>query len=328
MKVSRTRTLVQTAALVALCSLPLTAHPRVAQNPHLGLKTFSTPSHQGFAEANPLIAPGLAESLCHQGVRSRCSGAELDDETGMDYFLARYYSSTLGRFTRPDPLIPMIEASSKAALFSFAADPRQWNKYQYALNNPLNVVDPNGRQAVNPDGTNASFNVKFGNYTARVDMNPHDNPNAHVKRGGKNIGRLSIRPGGKIWFQSVRGETIPNRIGIAIKKAVRAQRQKLARGSALLSLSIGVVPALGDIREELETGFVFEGEAAKLANLETAAEFLGEGQTIQIVDPNDPLGRKVHKFKVVKGEFVNTDSSSCFQITQNDEGNIDVVCSQ
>ncbi len=135
MPVSRTRTLVQTAALVAICSLPLAAHTRVAQNSPLGLKTFSTPSHQGFAEANPLIAPGLAESLCHQGVRSRCSAKERDEESDLDYFGARYFSASLGRFTGADA--PFADQN--------AADPQSWSLYSYVRNNPLRFTDPSGR---------------------------------------------------------------------------------------------------------------------------------------------------------------------------------------
>jgi RHS repeat-associated protein len=30
---------------------------------------------------------------------------ERDDESGLDYFGARYYASSLGRFARPDPLL-------------------------------------------------------------------------------------------------------------------------------------------------------------------------------------------------------------------------------
>ncbi len=148
MTVSRTRTLVQVAALVAICSLPLAAHTRVAQNSPLGLKTFSTPSHQGFAEANPLIAPGLAESLCHQGVRSRCSAKERDDESNLDYFGARYHSAALGRFTRPDPLDWLSwqngNRESRQRFEAFISDPQGFNKYVYTRNNPLTFVDPDG----------------------------------------------------------------------------------------------------------------------------------------------------------------------------------------
>jgi RHS repeat-associated protein len=37
------------------------------------------------------------------GVRMKFTGKERDTETGLDYFGARYYSSTQGRFTSVDP---------------------------------------------------------------------------------------------------------------------------------------------------------------------------------------------------------------------------------
>jgi len=59
---------------------------------------------------------------------------ERDNETGLDYFNARYYSSMQGRFTSPDPLL----ASGNPAL------PQSWNRYSYCVNNPLINVDPSG----------------------------------------------------------------------------------------------------------------------------------------------------------------------------------------
>ena len=35
-------------------------------------------------------------------MRQKFTSKERDNETGLDYFLARYYSSTQGRFTSPD----------------------------------------------------------------------------------------------------------------------------------------------------------------------------------------------------------------------------------
>ena len=62
------------------------------------------------------------------------TGKERDAETGLDYFGARYISSAQGRFTSPDPkLLP-----------SDFSNPQRWNKYAYALNNPLRYVDPDG----------------------------------------------------------------------------------------------------------------------------------------------------------------------------------------
>ncbi len=38
------------------------------------------------------------------GVRQKFTSKERDNETGLDYFLARYYGSTAGRFMSIDPL--------------------------------------------------------------------------------------------------------------------------------------------------------------------------------------------------------------------------------
>jgi RHS repeat-associated protein len=68
------------------------------------------------------------------GVRQKFTQKERDNETGLDYFLARYYASTQGRFTTPDPLL------ASGTIY----DPQTWNRYAYTLNNPLRFVDPTG----------------------------------------------------------------------------------------------------------------------------------------------------------------------------------------
>ncbi len=65
------------------------------------------------------------------------TGKERDQESGLDYFGARYYSAAQGRFTSPDPLMASARIS----------DPQTWNRYSYALNNPLRLVDPDGMNA-------------------------------------------------------------------------------------------------------------------------------------------------------------------------------------
>jgi RHS repeat-associated protein len=62
------------------------------------------------------------------------TGKERDTESGNDYFGARYYGSSMGRFLSPDPLLDS----------GLPDDPQTWNRYTYALNNPLRVVDPTG----------------------------------------------------------------------------------------------------------------------------------------------------------------------------------------
>jgi RHS repeat-associated protein len=67
-------------------------------------------------------------------VRQKFGGYERDNETGLDFAQARYFGSTQGRFTSVDPL------QESATL----GNPQSWNRYTYALNNPLVYIDPTG----------------------------------------------------------------------------------------------------------------------------------------------------------------------------------------
>jgi RHS repeat-associated protein len=67
--------------------------------------------------------------------QSRSTGKERDTESGNDYFGARYYASTMGRFLSPDP-ITVTPAR--------VANPQQLNLYAYVANNPLRLIDPTG----------------------------------------------------------------------------------------------------------------------------------------------------------------------------------------
>jgi RHS repeat-associated protein len=85
-------------------------------------------------------------------VRQQFTLKERDVETGLDYFLGRYYSPIQGRFTSPDefrggPVELYYFVSDAAANPTFYADlrnPQSLNKYQYSYNNPLRYVDPDG----------------------------------------------------------------------------------------------------------------------------------------------------------------------------------------
>jgi RHS repeat-associated protein len=57
---------------------------------------------------------------------------ELDPETGLYYYGARYYDPTMGRFISPDSIVQNSH------------DPQTLNRYSYCRNNPLIYLDPNG----------------------------------------------------------------------------------------------------------------------------------------------------------------------------------------
>jgi RHS repeat-associated protein len=67
------------------------------------------------------------------------TGKERDTESGNDYFGARYYGSTMGRFLSPD-----WSAKEEPVPYAKLDDPQSLNLYAYVRNNPLTRVDPDG----------------------------------------------------------------------------------------------------------------------------------------------------------------------------------------
>jgi RHS repeat-associated protein len=72
------------------------------------------------------------------------TGKERDTESGNDYFGARYYASSMGRFMTPDP---------SGLYYADPENPQSLNLYSYVLNNPLINVDPDGLECVWDDGS-------------------------------------------------------------------------------------------------------------------------------------------------------------------------------
>lgn len=65
-------------------------------------------------------------------VPHKFTGKELDQETGLYFYGARYYDPVLARFISPDTYVQQL------------SDPQTLNRYTYARNNPLKYTDPTG----------------------------------------------------------------------------------------------------------------------------------------------------------------------------------------
>jgi RHS repeat-associated protein len=69
------------------------------------------------------------------GTKQGFTGKERDAETGLDYFGARSYLPALGRWGSVDPLAELYPA---------------WSPYNYVLNDPNRLTDPDGRHPIWP----------------------------------------------------------------------------------------------------------------------------------------------------------------------------------
>jgi RHS repeat-associated protein len=67
------------------------------------------------------------------------TGKERDSESGNDYFGARYYASTMGRWLSPD-----WSAKEEPVPYAKLGDPQTLNLYSYVTNNPLGRADLDG----------------------------------------------------------------------------------------------------------------------------------------------------------------------------------------
>jgi RHS repeat-associated protein len=74
-------------------------------------------------------------------VTQKFTGQIRDQESGEDFFNARYFTAGLGRFNSADP------GNAGASL----GNSQSWNGYGYVLGNPLALVDPSG-MCTSPDG--------------------------------------------------------------------------------------------------------------------------------------------------------------------------------
>ena len=111
-------------------------------NDALGSRRVQT-DPAGFPEQTCQNLPFGDQLYCTGSLNSptehHFTGKERDTESGLDYFGARYYASTMGRWMSPD-----WADKPEAVPYSDLDNPQSLDLYGYINNNPLSKADPDG----------------------------------------------------------------------------------------------------------------------------------------------------------------------------------------
>jgi RHS repeat-associated protein len=109
---------------------------RVEINAALSCETGfrSLPYGNGLTSYAPTAMP-----QCVDATEQHYTGKERDTESGNDYFEARYYASSFGRFMSPD-----WSAKEEPVPYAKLDDPQSLNLYAYVEDNPSGRTDPSG----------------------------------------------------------------------------------------------------------------------------------------------------------------------------------------
>jgi RHS repeat-associated protein len=112
---------------------------------HLGSSGYVTDEHSNLTEHLEYFASGETWVNEHPAqptpVPYQYGGKELDEETGLYYYGARYYNPRTSLWQSPDPALPeYLDGQPNNGVFA----PVNLALYTYAANNPIKFTDPNG----------------------------------------------------------------------------------------------------------------------------------------------------------------------------------------
>ncbi|WP_159398003.1 RHS repeat domain-containing protein [Sorangium cellulosum] len=131
--------------------------PTIYYHPdHLGSTSFASNGEQALTQRDEYFPTGelwgdASDSRYELRRAYVFTGKELDQATGLYYFGARYYDSRISTWLSPDPILDeYMEGGPGGGVFN----PGNLGLYTYTLNNPVNLVDPDGR---NPQGASRNF---------------------------------------------------------------------------------------------------------------------------------------------------------------------------
>jgi RHS repeat-associated protein len=88
------------------------------------------------------VVPGVGKTTSNNTIKFTGHYRDADTAANLDYFGARYYSNTVGRFMSPD-----WAAKPTTVPYAKFGDPQSLNLYSYVENGPINQIDADGHSA-------------------------------------------------------------------------------------------------------------------------------------------------------------------------------------
>ena len=130
------------------------------------------------------------------------TGKERDTESGNDYFGARYYASSMGRFLSPD-----WSAKIMPVPYAKLGNPQSLNLYSYVWNNPLSRNDPDGHYTCADSAKCDSANDKA--FQGRLDnLKAAQGKFKEGSKEYKQIGKILSAYGGAGDTKTANGKTV------------------------------------------------------------------------------------------------------------------------
>jgi RHS repeat-associated protein len=128
---------------------------------HLGSSSLLTDESGSVVERTEFYPFGRVRYEERSGGNSfyKFTGKELDGESGLQYFGARYYDAVIGRFIQVDPLIEDMPEK-------WLSNPQRLNLQSYCSNNPINLIDPEGMDQ--EDTFITEYNIQRGDSLSSI----------------------------------------------------------------------------------------------------------------------------------------------------------------
>jgi RHS repeat-associated protein len=204
-------------------------------------------------------------------VTRKFTGQELDEETGLYNYGARYYDPALGRFLSADSIVPSL------------ADGQSFNRYSYVRDNPIVYVDPTGH---------------FFEYIGNKIQQAADWLGAKITAGMTAFGRF-VGKAYEYGWQMVKGMAHDPMTALALTLALVSGNVLMFVKATLMAIAATSIAMAAGVRNPVVLSLIAAAAGSVGAGAKTGIEFLRSGASwaaSQILDAAVPGNDRVMQF--------------------------------